>query len=263
MTTEELPQTPEGVVAGPEDEWGQAYSWTPLLDAAGISDPAIQLNHGTTIVIYNNTGGTLYLLEKWIDPKKEGDWSTGNGVNGEYPYGVPPKTIDKGASGRIQLTTGGTVGIHGKITYADTEKRTMRGSEFTFEFDNVPNYKNDYSLQAGLVSTQKSFELGFLDGNGKWFVTHDDKSWNSDTLGKGLMAIIGICVNGHQDTAVSWPAMGERPDKKAKACADYRKLAKKYQGNGKKIVRMWRDGRIGALAGAYLGMVWACTGWDE
>ncbi|MGI5346742.1 hypothetical protein ACQEU8_00935 [Streptomyces sp. CA-250714] len=54
----------------------------------------------TAVVIYNNTSQQLQQRDSGI---LQGQWSTGNGVDGQYPYGVPPKTIDPGANGRIQL----------------------------------------------------------------------------------------------------------------------------------------------------------------
>ncbi|MEU7205366.1 hypothetical protein [Streptomyces sp. NPDC045470] len=256
---------PKPPVHPPQSAWGRAYSFTPLLQAGGITS-GLALTPTTTVVIYNNTGHTLHLSKSHI----VGDtpsWSEGNGVDGQFPYGVPPKSIAAGASGRVQLVNKSGGGIGGGVNYyAKDGSLTYFAS---LDFDNWMYQKNKYTVELitwkykgghGTPDGPK-LRVGLIDDDGRKVSTNDRKKlWNSDTIGKGMDPVIGMVVNEPHDS-VTYPQLGSRPDKKEKACENYRQLARSYGAKRQTLEQMWKGGNIGAIAGAWIGMAFKCVDW--
>ncbi|KAA6212092.1 hypothetical protein CP973_21725 [Streptomyces albofaciens JCM 4342] len=249
----------------PQSAWGRAYSFTPLLQAAGMPS-GTYLTPTTTVVIYNNTGHTLQLSRSHIAGNTP-SWSTGNGVDGEYPYGVPPKSIAAGASGRIQMINSSGGGVGGGVNYyaKDGNLTYFAG----LDFDNWNWQKNKYTVELvtwkyrgghGTPDGDK-LRVNLIDDEGRKVTTNDRKRlWNSDTIGKGMAPVIGMVINDPYGSS-TYPELGSRPDAKAKACENYRKLARQYGAKRKSLEKMWTDGRIGAIAGAWIGMAFKCVDW--
>ncbi|MGP3974449.1 hypothetical protein ACTWQF_10680 [Streptomyces sp. 8N114] len=104
--------------------------------------------------------------------------------------------------------------------------------------------------------------VGLMDSDGRKVSTKEStKSWNSDSLGKGMGAVVGMVVNDPGASSSFYPGLGSRPDKKEKACENYRKLAESYGVKGRTLKAMWTSGRMGATAGAWIGMAWKCATW--
>ncbi|MEU2721831.1 hypothetical protein [Streptomyces smyrnaeus] len=252
----------------PISSWGSAYNFTPLLEAGGIAG-GLDLSPTTTVVLYNNTSHTLKLSTSY----KTGEapqWSTGNGVDGEFPYGVPPVQIEPGAGGRIQMINKKLGGVGGGVTYYAVNNDKNHTYFASLDFDNWVGKKNNYTVK--LVTWQQKrpghstpdgpkLNIGLINDEGKTVSTNQkEKHWNADTFGKGMAPIIGMVFTEPYETT-TYPALGSRPSKKEEACNNYRRLARSYGAKRQKLETMWKSGRIGAIAGAWLGMAYACTDW--
>ncbi|MGI5347971.1 hypothetical protein ACQEU8_07210 [Streptomyces sp. CA-250714] len=87
-----------------------------------------------------------------------------------------------------------------------------------------------------------------------------EKHWNADTFGEGMAPITGMVFTEPYDT-ITYPALGSRPARRTKPAGTTAISPRSYGANRQKLETMWKSGRIGAIAGAWLGMAYACSDW--
>ncbi|WP_146159482.1 hypothetical protein [Allonocardiopsis opalescens] len=254
-------------------QWGAPYRFTPLLQQSGRS-PMGEDYSDTSVVLYNDTGGSLYLASQRVDG---GEFSSGDGTRGNNLYGVPPLEIGAGGSASVWNVDTGMSGVGGCLTYATPPGESDRYC-VDIQWDNWNFQKNHYSIKFFRFATADDQETEYrgcqgnilaakgtpyrlqvsgVDVDGRRFSTVDDANYDSDTFGKHAHAIVGFAIgyNGGDDSYIE---VGEFTPKSDDQRPDYfRSYARQYKITRSELKRMWVDNRaIQPRPGAWLGMVY-------